>query len=80
MLYMEEHRIGHEGSDGGIFPLYSSLLNNTLAWIILSSFLSMEIEVFSQCLYDRAETPIIPETLIVKGLIAWNCHTPTHLT
>lgn len=40
----------------------------------------MEIEVFSQCLYDRAETPIIPETLILKGLIAWNCHSPTHLT
>lgn len=43
------NRIGHDGGDGGIFLLCSSLLSYALAWIMLhTSSLSVEIEIFSQ--------------------------------
>ena len=76
------NRIRHKGGDGGTHPLCSSLLNYRLAWIMLhTGSLSVDLEVLSQgfCM-TTVGSPIMTQTLILRGLIAWSWHTSTHPT
>ena len=76
------NRIRHKGGDGGTHPLCSSLLNYRLAWIMLhTGSLSVDLEVLSQGVCMTAVgPPIMTQTLILRGLIAWSWHTSTHPT
>lgn len=74
-------RISHEGGDGNIFTLCFFLLNYTLAWIDHSRHsVCRNWGIFSVSLCDRVRPPILTQTLILRGLIVWNCHTLTHVT